>query len=178
VKNKKWFILITLLIIAFAIFNFLKINVNSVEPLPKTKNEKLIRILKNMNAENSEFNQKIEESREFKEIEAREEKWSSELSKIFDKTEMETYFQLQSECEDEKSRDYFEYHRALVAENKIIRVSEDKGPRELDINQKYLKKLLKTVGEEKMKKYFSLRTQINEELLKKSAGQESLLIEF
>lgn len=107
-----------------------------------------------------------------------ENKWLGEVKAIF-KEHYPVYMQMREGNEKEKMKAYKAYHdylRQKHGDNFTYNISEDQSIREKKINQDYLKKLLKVVGEEKFKAYIKARDQINEE--NRRNGNEAIQMEF
>jgi uncharacterized protein YgiM (DUF1202 family) len=81
--------------------------------------------------------------------------------------------------EKEKMQAYKEYHNYLrqkYGDKFSYNITDDQSAREKQINQRYLKDLLKLIGPEKFKKYTASKDQFNEEMRRKN--KESIQIEF
>jgi hypothetical protein len=108
-----------------------------------------------------------------------EQKWQKAVEDIFDEKEFSRYVQMRDESEKETMVAYKEYHdylRKKYGDKFSYNISEDQSIREKEINQRYLKALLKLVGVEKFKLYTTARDQFNENMRRQK--KESIQIEF
>lgn len=117
----------------------------------------------------------------FEEFDRMERGWLENVKKLFTAKEYLLYEELRNVNEKEKADAYKAYHdylRAKYGNNFKYNISEDQSIREKKINEKYLKDLLKIIGEEKFKKYLSQKDQYNETLRRSSKSKTFLVIEF
>jgi len=121
---------------------------------------------------------KDEEDR-FEEYDAMEKKWLSTVEGIIGPAHYPRYLEMREVNEKEKMQAYKEYHdylRQKYGDKFNYNISEDQSVREKEINQRYLKDLLKLIGEQKFQAYISARDKINEENRKSS--KEFIQVEF
>lgn len=95
-----------------------------------------------------------------------EKSWIEEVKVIIGPTDFSRYLEMRESNEKEKMMAYQEYHdylRQKFGDKFEYNISEDQSIREKEINQHYLQKLLKLIGNEKFQTYLKLRDKINEE---------------
>ncbi len=117
----------------------------------------------------------------FEAFDRMEREWLSGVKKLLSPKEYLVYEDLRNLNEKEKAEAYKAYHdylRAKYGNNFKYNISKDQSIREKKINEKYLKDLLKVIGEEKFKKYLSQKDQYNETLRRESKSKSFLVIEF
>lgn len=125
-----------------------------------------------------EFVSKDEEDR-FAEYDVMEKKWLSTVEAIVGPAHYPRYLEMREVNEKEKMQAYKEYHdylRQKYGDKFNYNISEDQSIREKEINKKYLKDLLKLIGEQKFQAYVSARDKINEE--NRKAKKEFIQVEF
>ena len=119
------------------------------------------------------------EEAEFDVFDEMEKNWLASVSTIFGEDHFKQYKEMRDMNEKEKSIAYKEYHdylRKKYGDKFTYNISEDQSAKEKDINQRYLKKLLKLVGEEKFQTYIKARDKINED--NRRNHKEFIQIEF
>jgi len=117
----------------------------------------------------------------FEAFDRMEQAWLKNVQGLLSAKEYLAYEELRNLNEKEKAEAYKAYHdylRSKYGNNFKYNISEDQSIREKKINEKYLKDLLKLVGEEKFKKYLKLKDQYNENLRRESKSKSFLVIEF
>jgi len=122
---------------------------------------------KNVEQNKIESLKQLEDDSEFKELLAEERKWKELLSTKLNPDQVDYYLKIRTEAEAEKLRDYEEFHRNHLdgEESKAkYKISQDYGPNEFKINQKYEKLLKEFLGDQAFLHYLTLRSQYNENL--------------
>ena len=108
-----------------------------------------------------------------------EKEWNDKVRTIIGPDNYLAYQDMKSRNEKEKMLAYQEYHdylRKKNGDNFSYNISEDQSVREKNINQHYLKELLKLIGTEKFVKYTSAKDQFNEKMRRDKKA--SIQIEF
>lgn len=108
-----------------------------------------------------------------------EKAWLTKAQGIVGDEKYPLYLEMRARNEKEKMQAYKEYHdylRQKYGDKFSYNISEDQSVREKQINERYLKDLLKLIGPLKFKEYTKARDQINEEMRKKN--KEAIQIEF
>ena len=119
------------------------------------------------------------EDEQFEAFDKMEKDWIASVKSIFSEKEFVIYSGMRELNEKEKAKAYKEYHdylRKKHGDTFTYNISEDQSIREKAINQKYLKELLKVVGEEKFQTYVKARDKINED--NRKSGKEFIQVEF
>jgi hypothetical protein len=105
--------------------------------------------------------------------------WLLKAQEIIGADQYALYLEMRDRNEKEKMQAYKEYHNYLrqkYGDKFSYNITDDQSAREKQINQRYLKDLLKLIGPEKFKKYTASKDQFNEEMRRKN--KESIQIEF
>lgn len=105
------------------------------------------------------------------EIENMEKKWLGEVKSIIGSEQYPAYLELKKINEKEKLEAYnafHEYMRKKHGDNFSYNISEDQSVQEKKVNQKYLKELLKKIGQEKFAAYIKARDKLNENYRKQN----------
>ncbi len=105
------------------------------------------------------------------EIEAMEKVWLAEVKSIIGSQHFPTYLELKNVNEKEKLEAYNQFHeymRKKHGDNFSYNISEDQSVQEKKVNQKYLKELLKVIGQEKFAAYLKARDKLNENYRKQN----------
>jgi len=100
-----------------------------------------------------------------------EKKWLSEVKNILGPKDYAIYLDMREQNEKEKLEAYNQYHdylRKKHGDQFSYKISEDQSNAEKAINQKYMKDLMKIIGEQKFADYLKARDQINEEFRRKN----------
>jgi len=108
-----------------------------------------------------------------------EKNWLKSAEEIMGRDKFVVYTEMRTRNEKEKMQAYKEYHdylREKYGDKFSYNISEDQSVREKEINQRYLKDLLKLLGEEKFREYTLKKDQINEKL--RRDNQTSITIEY
>ena len=108
---------------------------------------------------------------QFAEYDQMEKRWLDKVKTIIGNDYFQNYLEMREINEKEKMQAYKEYHdylRKKYGDKFSYNISEDQSVREKEINQKYLKKLLSTIGTEKFQSYINARDKINEENRRKN----------
>lgn len=126
-------------------------------------------------------NKKLQDKAEdnFEAFEKLEKAWLSKAQSIMGPEKYELYVDMRNRNDKEKMQAYKEYHdylRQKFGDKFSYNISEDQSVREKQINQRYLKELLKLIGAEKFKAYTASKDQFNEEMRRKNI--EAIQIEF
>lgn len=94
-----------------------------------------------------------------------EQEWMERMKGLLSPEQFVLYTEMRERCEKEKAAAYKQYHdylRKKHGDQFSYKISEDQSSAEKKINQKYLKELLKTVGEKQFSAYIKARDEINE----------------
>ena len=105
------------------------------------------------------------------EIEAMEKVWLDEVKNIVGPQHFTIYLDMKKNNEKEKLEAYNEFHeymRNKHGDNFSYNISEDQSVQEKKVNQKYLKELLKVIGQEKFASYIKARDKLNEKYRKQN----------
>lgn len=116
---------------------------------------------------------------QFEEFDKMEKVWLSKVQEIVGSSNYPLYVDMRTRNDKEKMQAYKEYHdylRQKYGDKFSYNISEDQSIREKEINQRYLKELLKLIGPEAFKKYTEAKDLYNEQMRRQ--GKESIQIEF
>lgn len=116
---------------------------------------------------------------DFESFDKLEKEWGEEVHGIMGDDNYQVYQDMKSRNEKEKMQAYKEYHEYLRkkhGDNFSYNISEDQSIREKSINQRYLKELLKVIGESKFIEYTAAKDQFNEKMRRNK--KESIQFEF
>lgn len=190
---KKFFAIFSVLLL-FLIGNYFyqrsKTNIISYEELQNIKKAKALPKVENVPLTlKTEANVKVAPTKKvyetkddkFEAFDRMEQAWLKNVQGLLSPKEYLAYEELRNLNEKEKADAYKAYHdylRSRYGNNFKYNISEDQSIREKKINDKYLKDLLKLIGEDKFKKYLSLKDQYNETLRRDSKTKSFLVIEF
>jgi hypothetical protein len=108
-----------------------------------------------------------------------EKQWLEKAHEIIGADKYEIYLGMRDQCDREKMQAYKEFHNYLrqkYGDKFSYNITEDQSVREKQINQRYLKDLLKLIGPEKFKNYTNIKDQFNE--MTRRENKESLQVEF
>ena len=108
-----------------------------------------------------------------------EEEWVGKVEEILGVDQFSKYLEMKKNNDIEKMQAYKEYHdylRQKYGDKFSYNISDDQSPKEKQINQRYLKDLLKLIGPIKFKSYTSAKDQLNEQV--RRSNKEAILIEF
>lgn len=117
----------------------------------------------------------------FERFDQMEKEWDVVAKNLFGPKEYLEYVDMKERNEKEKMEAYEAYHdyiRKKYGNNFKYNLSEDQSVREKSINDKYLNSLQKLIGDEKYKAYLKRKEDFNRDLIRKSNGQSSIIIEF
>jgi hypothetical protein len=136
---------------------------------------------KTPHAENGEVKSRVYEKEDasFEEFDKMDEAWLVKAKEIVGEDKYALYLDMRKRNDDEKLIAYKEYHNYLrqkYGDKFSYNLSEDQSAREKQINQKYLKELLKLIGPEAFKKYTAEKDQFNEKMRRQN--KESIQVEF
>ncbi|MDD4975529.1 MAG: hypothetical protein PHY93_14310 [Bacteriovorax sp.] len=119
------------------------------------------------------------EDEQFEVFDKLESAWLLKAQEIIGADKYALYLDMRNRNEKEKMQAYKEYHdylRQKYGDKFSYNITDDQSAREKQINQRYLKDLLKLIGPEKFKNYTATKDQFNEEMRRKN--KESIQIEF
>lgn len=134
------------------------------EDTPVTLKQEGELVKKKATREHSELTQTEEE--QFAEYDRMEKTWFASVKSTLGEAFYPQYLEMRERNEKEKMVAYKEYHdylRKKYGDKFTYNISEDQSVREKEINQRYLKDLMKLVGEKKFQDYIKARDKINEE---------------
>ncbi len=136
---------------------------------------------KNSHTENGEVKSRVYEKEDasFEEFDKMDEAWLAKAKEIVGEDKYALYLDMRKRNDDEKLIAYKEYHNYLrqkYGDKFSYNLSEDQSAREKQINQKYLKELLKLIGPEAFKKYTAEKDQFNEKMRRQN--KSSIQVEF
>lgn len=192
--NKKGLALIFSMCIAVILFWFIfravnapsqKVVVVDSNPKASSADAKLPESLKispesrKQNAEAIAESQGAADDENFESFDILEKEWLTNVQEIIGPDLYGQYLEMRNQNEKEKMQAYKEYHdylRQKYGDKFTYNISEDQSTREKEINQRYLKELLKLIGPEKFKIYTNSKDKFNEVMRKKN--KESIQIEF
>ncbi|MBC7538260.1 MAG: hypothetical protein H7281_05530 [Bacteriovorax sp.] len=145
----------------------LKINTPASSPTPKAPEEKK--------------NYRIRETKDeqFEAFDKLDSAWLYKAKEIIGADKYAQYLEMRNRNDREKMQAYKEYHdylRQKYGDKFSYNITDDQSIREKQINQRYLKDLLKLIGPDKFKKYTAVKDQFNEEM--RRSNKESIQIEF
>lgn len=148
---------------------------------PSLKVNKTVTTAPNAFSKVGEVKSRVHETpdEKFEEFDKLEKVWLSKVQVIVGEKNYPLYLDMRNRNEKEKMQAYKEYHdylRQKYGDNFSYNISEDQSIREKQINQRYLKELLKLIGPVQFKQYTEARDLFNESMRRQN--KESIQIEF
>lgn len=192
-KKKYLFFIIVALVLSWPIYRAMNTSketvviVESDSSLVKVKNDftpSSLKINTNKSLSSTVDQQKEARGRDvpdesFDAFDKVEKNWLNKVQEIIGAENFSRYIKLRDRNEKEKMMAYEKFHdylRLKHGENFSYNISEDQTAREKEINERYLKELLKLIGNDKFQEYTSAKDEYNEKIRREN--KESLIIEF
>lgn len=193
--NKKilFFIIVILSVLGWFIFrstpvplekvvetnNETKVNSSDTKVPPSLKINTQAKVAGNKPEENKNYRLKESKDEQFEIFDKLEKEWLTKAQAIIGAEKYSQYLEMRNQNDKEKMQAYKEYHdylRQKYGDKFSYNISDDQSIREKQINQRYLKDLLKLIGPEKFKIYTATKDQFNEEMRRNN--KEAIQIEF